>query len=226
MAEKRYVQFIRMGAPSAREEEWNQWYGKTHIPSRLSFPSYRYARRFVAISGEPKYISLYDLADLEVYSCEAYLKLQDEEHALPPDSFERLTPALPDFSRGLYEQIYPDEEYQPPDSEILLAVGIDVPLEKDEEFNAWYNTDHMVALSRVPGFITRRRFRAVETQLSGRAGSKLSGPKYLALYDLADEHVLRSEAFLKERWSPWMDWVHNWYNRRFMIVARRIYASF
>ena len=137
MTEKGSLQLIRMDPPPVQEDEWSHWYDTTHIPARLEFPEFRHARRFVAFKGEPKYTTVYDLSSLDVFSGKDYLALKDEEASLPPDSFEATTPKLPKFSRGLYEQIYPDEEYKMPDTEILLAVGIDVPPEKEEEFNAW-----------------------------------------------------------------------------------------
>jgi len=46
-------------------------------------------------------------------------------------------------------------------------------------FNAWYDTEHIPALARVPGVLSARRFRAAE-----------SGPKYVALYHLVSPDVV------------------------------------
>ena len=100
-----------------------------------------------------------------------------------------------------------------------------MPPSREEEFNAWYNTEHIPAMKRVPGFVTARRFVTVETQRSPRAGKTSSSPKYVAFYDIESERVFKSEVFLKERNSPWSSWVRSWYSRRFMIRARRIYPK-
>jgi hypothetical protein len=52
--------------------------------------------------------------------------------------------------------------------------------EAETAFNAWYDTEHVPALARVPGVLSARRIRAVNT----------SGPKYVALYHLASPEVV------------------------------------
>jgi hypothetical protein len=65
----------------------------------------------------------------------------------------------------------------------------------EEEFNAWYDTEHLPERLAVPGFETALRFVC----LSGH-------PRYLAMYDLARAEVLDSPAYLKVAFansSPW-----------------------
>src|SRR5271156_579854 len=73
----------------------------------------------------------------------------------------------------------------------LLAVWTGIAPEAEAEFNEWYNTEHIPQLLGVPGFLSGRRYQAVDGK-----------PKYLALYELADENVLKCEAFLKVREHP------------------------
>jgi hypothetical protein len=78
----------------------------------------------------------------------------------------------------------------------FLLVLMQPPPAFEEEFNAWYDTEHVPERLAVPGFETGLRFVGV----SGAA------PRYLAIYDLASPEVLRSEAYLRvafERSSPW-----------------------
>jgi len=227
MTDKRILILMRIGdVPPEIEVEWNKWYDTEHIPNRLNIPGFLSARRFIAIEGEYKYLTLYDLNRLDVLTGEAYIKLRDWEASLPPESFEAITKKLPNCFRGIYEQIYPEqEEYQIPNTEILLAMGQDVPPDKESEFNAWYNTEHIPAMKRVPGFITARRFCTITTQQLARTGRTSSSPKFITLYDIEDEKVFESEALLRERNSPWSSWVRSWYSRRFRIVARRIYPK-
>ena len=220
------ILMIRTNVVPEREAEWNQWYDSRHIADRLKIPGFSSVRRFVAIEGEPKYLTLYELADVAVLKSEAYLRLRDKESSLPPSSFEIQTAKFPNFARGLYEQIYPEqEEYRVPKTEVLFTVGHDIPPNREEEFNAWYNTEHIPAMKRVPGFLTARRFRAAEVELPGRAGARMSGSQYCAVYDLESKEVLRSEAFEREKDSPWSAWVRSWYTRRFRLLARRIYPK-
>jgi len=113
-----------------------------------------------------------------------------------------------------------------PDTDILFAVAHDVPPEKEDEFNAWYNTEHIpIMLERVPGFVTARRFVAVQPQLPPRVSDWLIRPKYLTLYDLESEDVLESDIFLKETHSPWSSWVRSWYTKQWRFLARCIFRS-
>ena len=72
----------------------------------------------------------------------------------------------------------------------LLAVWMDMPAEQEDDFNAWYNEEHLADRMAFPGFLRVRRYVSVG-----------GGPKYVALYDLADG-AMTSEAYLKARANP------------------------
>ena len=72
------------------------------------------------------------------------------------------------------EQILPGDALPPEGAGGLLVVGMTPPAAAETEFNAWYDTEHVPALARVPGVLCARRFKD--------AGN---GPRYVALYHLA-----------------------------------------
>ena len=74
----------------------------------------------------------------------------------------------------------------------LLMVWVDVPSEKESEFNRWYNEEHMAELLSVPGVLNAARYEAVR-----------SGPKHLACYELESPEVVRSEAFTSRPTTEW-----------------------
>ena len=77
----------------------------------------------------------------------------------------------------------------------FLLVMMHAPPAFEEEFNAWYDTEHLPERLAVPGFETALRFVC----LSGH-------PRYLAMYDLAGLEVLDSPEYLKVAFansSPW-----------------------
>jgi hypothetical protein len=231
MNDIRFLLMVRVGeVPTGIEAEWGSWFDTKHIASRLDCPGFLSARRFVAIDGEPrgecKYMILYDLDTIDALTSESFSKVRESERSLPSDSFEAKTLKLPNFSRGVYEQIYPERgEYRIPKTNVIFIIGHDVPLNRDEEFNAWYNTEHAPAMCQVPGFITARRFKRVESQLppTSPTHSMPSSPKYLTIYDLESEKVYKSELFLKQANSPWSSWVRSWCTRRFLFLGRRVY---
>lgn len=67
----------------------------------------------------------------------------------------------------------------------LLFVISDVPSSFDEEFNAWYDTEHIGERLAVDGFLSAWRFVSAE-----RPG------RYLAQYELRDPDVLGRPAYL------------------------------
>ena len=77
----------------------------------------------------------------------------------------------------------------------FLLVLMHAPPAFEEEFNAWYDTEHLPERLAVPGFESARRFVC----LAGH-------PRYLAMYDLARFEVLDSPEYLKVAFgnsSPW-----------------------
>jgi hypothetical protein len=93
----------------------------------------------------------------------------------------------------------------------LLLVMIDIDPEHEAEFDAWYEKEHLPERLACPGFLTGRRYVAVE-----------GGPKYLALYDLESPDVLESEAYgaiaVKSAWWTSIE-------KRFAHAVRNVYVE-
>jgi hypothetical protein len=73
----------------------------------------------------------------------------------------------------------------------LLMVWADVPADKEEEFNRWYNEEHLAERLAVPGFLSAARYEAVK-----------GTPKHLAYYELESPAVLESEAYKRVQQNP------------------------
>ena len=66
----------------------------------------------------------------------------------------------------------------------LLMFMTDIDAAHEAEFHRWYEEEHLTERMAIPGFITARRFQAIE-----------GSPKYLALYDLETPDVLQSAVY-------------------------------
>jgi hypothetical protein len=80
-------------------------------------------------------------------------------------------------------------------TEGLLLTMMDPPQGGELEFNDWVNTEHIPERKRVAGFRTALRFESKDTS-----------PRYLAIYDLDDIAVLKSDAYAAiagKNLSPW-----------------------
>ena len=64
----------RMDIPSFLEEEFNAWYNTVYIPDYLAVPGCLGARRFVAVEGQPKYLTVYELESPAVQASDAWLR--------------------------------------------------------------------------------------------------------------------------------------------------------
>jgi hypothetical protein len=243
---KEYVLVERMDVPADVEQKWNEWCDTVYIPARQSIPGFKSARRFamvpikkssdykhyyenwIKLVQKPKCLIVYDLDNPSVLVSRPFLKQVEAERSAPADSFEVMMTKLPNYQFSLYEKLFglPKPEYHMPDTPIIFDVGIDnVKPGLEDDFNAWYNTDHFPLLSQVPGFVTLRRFRMMKMELPERIGIILSGTKYLALYDLSGEEVLDSDEHHKNKSTPWTRWMLGRMDMKFRNVARRVYPA-
>jgi hypothetical protein len=99
----------------------------------------------------------------------------------------------------------------------LLAVWLHVPPEREDEFNAWYNTEHIAQLTSIPGFLNGRRYMALE-----------GVPKYLALYEMQDETVTAGQEFQQvlAKPTPWSARMRSFYgDNRIRHTCRLIFSA-
>ncbi len=74
----------------------------------------------------------------------------------------------------------------------LLMVWVDVPADKEAEFNRWYNEEHLPELLAIPGVLNAARYESVR-----------SGPRHLACYELENSGVVESDAFKNRKPTEW-----------------------
>ena len=66
----------------------------------------------------------------------------------------------------------------------LLMVSMEPPAELEDEFNDWYDTEHAPQRSALPGFVSASRWVCID-----------GWPRWMALYDLASEAAVYSDAY-------------------------------
>ena len=74
----------------------------------------------------------------------------------------------------------------------LMMVWVDVPADKEADFNKWYNEEHLAELLSVPGILNAARYEAVS-----------SGPKHLACYEIEGTAVFDTDAFKNRPVTEW-----------------------
>ena len=66
----------------------------------------------------------------------------------------------------------------------LLMVWANVPIEMEDDYNRWYNEEHIEERLSCPGFLSAGRYEAVS-----------SGPKHLAVYELDNIGALQTKEY-------------------------------
>ena len=76
----------------------------------------------------------------------------------------------------------------------LLMVWCDVPAAQEDEFNRWYNGEHIEDILGIPGVLDAARYEAVH-----------NGPKHLACYELESPAAVLGDGFTKRTKSKWSE---------------------
>ena len=76
----------------------------------------------------------------------------------------------------------------------LLMVWCDVPGDREDEFNRWYNEEHIEEILGIPGVLNAARYEAVR-----------GGPKHLACYELESPAGVLGDGFTKRTKSKWSE---------------------
>jgi hypothetical protein len=194
-------------APEA-EREFNEWYNSEHIPQLLGVPGFLSGRRYQAVEGEPKYLALYELTGPDVLKGDAFQQVRE----MPTEWTKKMRPLFRNTAIGVYSQTFSCGSRPTTDAEYVLTVRLNIPAEKEAEFNEWYNVDHVPALVGVPGVYCARRYAAVE-----------GDPKYLAVYEMNNGGVPKTPEWDKARNSEWTLKIRPHLKDGKVIISRRIF---
>lgn len=174
----------------AHTDEFHDWYDFEHIPERQAVPGFGACRRWL-VPGTTHAVATYDLDTLCVLDSDAYRAVAYAN--LSPWS-KRVTDMCERLVRIEGELIgTADAAATPPEAGAVLVNAMNVDPAHEDEFNAWYDEEHLPALLGVPGTLAAWRYQA-------REGST---HKYLAIYYLEHTGVAESDAWRTAARTPW-----------------------
>ena len=78
------------------------------------------------------------------------------------------------------------------EAKAVLVVQVDVDPADEEEFNRWYDEEHIPEKLATPGFMSARRFRVHD-----------GSPRYLVIYELADPDAATSPEYMAQDPTEW-----------------------
>ena len=160
------------------------WYDNEHGPARLTIDGFSSALRYKATdSHQPTWLALYDLSTPEVTSSESYKALGANASQRELDIISRLQM----LNRRVYKHFSTHEHLGARlPAKYLLVVSLEPSQEGEAEFNKWYEEEHMVLLSKVPGWLRGRRYKCLsQNERGGKADKSNAVPaiSYLAIHD-------------------------------------------
>jgi hypothetical protein len=196
-----------MDFASVPADEFNDWYDTEHIPERQRVPGFLTLQRWIGAENPKQSVATYDLETLAVLQSPDYRAIGGEN--LSPWS-KRVTGRVERLLRFEGEQILPGDQTAPAGAGGLLLVAMSPGADVETAFNAWYDTEHVPALARVPGVLCARRFRASS-----------GNPRYVALYHLASPGVVDSAEWKEASAStPMPQRVRDQITNRLRLVCR------
>jgi len=172
------------------EAEFNAWYDATHLPEIVALPGFILGRRYSCDGAMPKYLAWYDAVD-EMVEPGPHLKkyIADSAPAM------RHIAAFLEHRERMNFQLMRDVGGKPANAPWLYIVHTDIPGHIADEYNEWYDAEHLPRLATVPGVLRARRYNRV----SG------PGPMYLTAYELTAPEAWESPAAHKARKTPWTE---------------------
>ncbi len=176
--------------PEDREDEFNRWYNEEHLAEILTVPGVLNAARYEAVKGGPKHLAAYELESPAAVLGDGFTKRTKSKWS------ETMGPTLigTNFFNPLYEMIHPDSvssEIENSGMAPALQIGrMNIPAERTDEWNEWYNSIFVPNFEKVPGCIRGRRFKTVRGE----------DPMYSVVYEFENEHVSA-----KPEWTAQLD---------------------
>lgn len=117
----------------------------------------------------------------------------------------------PPAHEWVLEQIRPGGRPSPADAGGLCISSMEVDPTIEDEFNEWYNEEHMPLMDAVPGMLAARRFRAIDGL-----------PRYVAIYHLETVDTYKQRRWYEANQTPWIRRIHRFRLRTLHMLLARV----
>ncbi len=201
--------FASFDFSTAHADEFHDWYDLEHVPERLRVPGILNAERWIGADNPTLSIATYDLETLGVLRSPPYVAVAGANGS--PWTM-RVTNKATRIMRYEGNQLQPGDAAAPVNAGGLLVASMNIDPSVEEEFNAWYNTEHLPFLAAVPGVLSARRYQAEDAGMAR---------KYLALYHLESADVAKSDAWQKAAGTPWTARMRRYFRDLLVIRCKR-----
>ncbi|RYP04619.1 hypothetical protein DL764_004356 [Monosporascus ibericus] len=183
--------------PGLPLEQFHEWYNNEHGPTRLRLPEiFTNGLRYQAADGEqPTFLAYYDVKSMPLLETETYTSLRANRSPREAETIGQV-----DVKRSFWDLVstrqsslfMPIEQLTDDEAEGLVLVATEISLKdtanSEAEVRKWCAEEHIEMMSKVPGWLRSRLFRA-SNHATGKPVS------FLILSDYVKENGLDSEDY-------------------------------
>ncbi len=188
---------VRLDVAAGHEAEFNDWYTLEHVPQLTALPGFLRTRRYFCESADIRYLAWYETADENIEAA------ADFQHivAHPTPWSQRMRRLYGDQRERMNFRLMCEvgrTDFD--DAPWMYIVHTDIPGHIVDEYNAWYDSEHLPRCAAIPGVLRARRYMS-----TGILGGTSDGPKFLTAYEMTGPEVWESPAALQARRTPWTE---------------------
>ncbi len=194
--------------PTDKLGEFIEWQDEQYLPAVVAARLGRTVCRYRPLSGGHTQVS--------------WIDVQEHTLASQGSGIDNTLPPLPIWLKLLNGQARErfilqlkadvgDQSSSP--APFRYVVQADIPTELADEYNAWYDQEHLPRLVSVPGIRRARRYIAPD-----------NSPRYLTSYDLDAVDIFNTPAALEARKTPWTEKMRSAFlnSRRTMLILEHL----
>jgi len=209
MPELPIIYTVRLDLTDDVRDEFERWAAGKHIRDLLA-AGFLSATRFRSIQGDPQYLHLYQLPNVELLSTERYKDVSKNDNTA-----SQLRDGPLNHSAALYKQELtvdvPDlAGNQGAGSTLnnnpshLATVRMDVPDEESADLVRWHREEHIPLMMAIPGVASARLCRRV----AQHPVTPCHEPEWISIYELESADVVRDPSVTAANETEWAKKVH------------------
>lgn len=196
--------------PDLTDEEFNEYYENEQIPQFRAIPGFTSWSRWVAVDGKrPGFVAFYDLTSPDVLAQPPYSELAAKRTERDTSIVSRL--ALVDRrTYTLREPVYPPKAGAAYDAlapgPFVSIVEIEAKAEFQDQFDQWYDEEHIPMIAKVPGWLRSCRFVLEDAPAQiGAEATATRPPRNLAIHEWETPAAFETPEFKEATSTPWLE---------------------
>jgi len=186
------ILFSEMKPDATWADRFNNWYDTEHIPLRMAVPGFCSAQRYKAKDSDA-YLAIYEMQTHDALTTPAYQKVKLH----PSEETKWMLENVENFTRYTCHQLsqFDRSDASGLDAAVIYTVWFTVPQDRLQDFDDWYEKDHIPLLMECEDWLMVRRFEVISGE--PRPYNRL------ALHHITDASALDGPARAKARATPW-----------------------